>query len=138
MHPTRPDDYSPIPEIELPDTPVYRLVGFDAGADFFDVTPDDALSQIFDRGRSPLTIDEGIAVLLHAPDVLAADRLLAARLAARRPPRPGALAERRQAEARLVLGRRAALVARRRLMPRADRLRRRGAYGARPGRCARP
>jgi hypothetical protein len=88
MHPTSPDDYSPIPEIELPDTPAYRLVDFDAGAGFFDVTPDDALLQILARGRSPLTIDEGMAVLLHSPDVLAesAFSLLGSRRGDRRVP----------------------------------------------------
>jgi Family of unknown function (DUF5701) len=87
MHPTSPDDYSPIPEIELPDTPAYRLVDFDAGAGFFNVT-DDALLQILARGRSPLTIDEGIAVLLHSPDVLAesAFSLLGSRRGDRRVP----------------------------------------------------
>ena len=88
MHPTSPDDYLPISEIELPDTPAYRLVDVDGGAGFFDVTPDDALLQILGRGRSPLTIDEGIAVLLHSPDVLAdsAFSLLGSRRGDRRVP----------------------------------------------------
>lgn len=54
----------------MPDAPAYRLVGFDPGAEYFDVPPDDAPSQILARGRSPLTIEEGIAVLLQQPDVL--------------------------------------------------------------------
>jgi hypothetical protein len=70
MDPTPPADYTPIAEIEVPDAPAYRLVGFDAGAEFFHVPPDDALSQLLARGRSPLTIEEGLAVLLQQPDVL--------------------------------------------------------------------
>ena len=60
MDPTAPSDYEPIAEIEVPDAPAYRLVDFDAGAEFFEVSPDDALPQILARGRSPLTIEEGI------------------------------------------------------------------------------
>ena len=63
MEPTSPADYVPIAAIEIPDAPAYVLAGVDLGAEFFDVTPDDALSQILERGRSPLTIEEGVAVL---------------------------------------------------------------------------
>jgi Family of unknown function (DUF5701) len=70
MHPAKPGEFEPIAEVELPDSPAYRLEDVDAGAEFFDVTPDDALTLILERGRSPLTIDEGIAVLLHLPGVL--------------------------------------------------------------------
>ena len=70
MDPTTPADYRPIAEIDIPDTPSYVLRGVDFGAEFFDVTPDDALAVILGRGRSPLTIAEGIAVLAHEPDVL--------------------------------------------------------------------
>jgi Family of unknown function (DUF5701) len=34
------------------------------------VTPDDALPRIAAAGRSPLTIEEGIAVLTHHPGIL--------------------------------------------------------------------
>ena len=70
MDPTAPEDYAPIAGLEIPETAVYRLVDFDAGAEFFDVPPDDALPQILARGRSPLTIEEGIAVLVADPNVL--------------------------------------------------------------------
>lgn len=87
MHPASPEEFTPIAEVELPAAP-YRLVDVDVGAEFFDVTPDDALPQILERGRSPLTIDEGIAVLLHSPDVLAesAFSLLGSRRGDRRVP----------------------------------------------------
>jgi hypothetical protein len=70
MDPTAPEDYVPIGEIELPDAPSYVIHDVDLGAEFFDVTPDDALGVILGRGRSPLTIEEGIAVLTAIPDAL--------------------------------------------------------------------
>jgi len=70
MDPTTPADYAPIAEIEIPDAPSYVLRDVDLGAEFFDVMPDDALPLILAQGRSPLTIDEGVAVLTQLPDVL--------------------------------------------------------------------
>ena len=88
MHPVSPHEFLPIGEIELPDAPTYRLLGVDTGAEFLDVTPEDALPRIFERGRSPLTIDEGIAVVLHSPGVLqeTAFSLLGSRRGDRRVP----------------------------------------------------
>jgi len=34
------------------------------------VTPDDALESIISKGRSPLTIDEGLALVTQYPEVL--------------------------------------------------------------------
>jgi hypothetical protein len=70
MNPTIPEEYGLIPEVALPDAASYRVIDFDAGAGFFSVTPEVALPQILARGRSPLTIEEGIAVLLSSPEVL--------------------------------------------------------------------
>jgi Family of unknown function (DUF5701) len=70
MNPTTPADYAPIAEIEIPDATSYVLREVDLGSEFFDVAPDDALPRILERGRSPLTIEEGIAVLAHSPDAL--------------------------------------------------------------------
>jgi hypothetical protein len=111
MEPTRPSEYTTIAEIEVPNAPEYVLVDFDPGVEFFDVTPDDALPQILGRGRSPLTIDEGIAVLTQFPHVLEETAFSLARIPARRPACTRALDQRRQASPGLVLGRSAALVA---------------------------
>jgi Family of unknown function (DUF5701) len=89
MNPTTPEAYGLIPEVELPDAASYRVIDFDAGAEFFSVTPEAALPQILARGRSPLTIEEGIAVLLSNPEVLAAQNafsLLGSRRGDRRVP----------------------------------------------------
>lgn len=70
MTPTAPEDYATIADVEIPDAAAYRLVGFDAGADLCGIPPEEALPRILGRGRSPLTIEEGIAVLTQHPDVL--------------------------------------------------------------------
>jgi hypothetical protein len=61
--------FVPIDGIEIPARP-YVLTGVDTGRAFLNVTPDDALRAILAAGRSPLTIEEGIALLVQQPDVL--------------------------------------------------------------------
>ena len=89
MDPTTPADYVPIPDLHIPDAASYTLHDVDLGAEFFDVTPDDALPEIVLRGRSPLTIEEGLAVVMQFPDVLATQNafsLLGSRRGDRRVP----------------------------------------------------
>ena len=64
------EEFVPIPGLDIPAGPAYLLVGVETGRDICDVTPTDALRHILSRDRSPLTIDEGIAVLTQVPDVL--------------------------------------------------------------------
>ncbi len=61
--------FEPIAELEVPGDP-YLLEGFDSGAEFLDVTPEVALPAILAAGRSPLTIAEGLAILLADPEIL--------------------------------------------------------------------
>jgi hypothetical protein len=89
MDPTTPADYKPIVEVDIPAAASYTLRDVGLGAEFFDVTPDDALAEILARGRSPLTIEEGLAVLGQFPDVLATQNafsLLGSRRGDRRVP----------------------------------------------------
>ena len=89
MDPTTPADYAPIGELDIPDAASYTLCDVDLGAEFFDVRPDDALPEILSRGRTPLTIEEGLAVLRQFPDVLTAQNafsLLGSRRGDRRVP----------------------------------------------------
>lgn len=89
MHPTAPADYRPIPEVAIPDAASYELEGFDAGSDLLGVTPDEALPRILAQGRSPLTIEEGIAVLARFPGLLETENafsLLGSRRGDRRVP----------------------------------------------------
>jgi len=61
--------FIPIEGVELPEGPAYRLV--DVDTDARNVTPDDALASIRAAGRSPLTLEEGIAVVTRHPETIA-------------------------------------------------------------------
>jgi len=79
--------FVPIEGIELPAGPAYRLLDVDTGHEYRNVTPDDALVAIRAAGRSPLTIEEGIAVVTHHPETIAPNdgwSLLASRCGDRR------------------------------------------------------
>ncbi len=58
-------------DVEVPAATAYLLTDIDTGQDTLDVPPDDALPAILAAGRQPLTLDEGIAVVTHNPDLLA-------------------------------------------------------------------
>jgi hypothetical protein len=62
--------YRPIEGVEVPDAAAYLLVDVDPGRDRQGVTPDDALPGIRASGRTPPTIDEGIALVTQFPDLL--------------------------------------------------------------------
>jgi hypothetical protein len=70
MQPVAPDDFQPITSLRVPRSVVYLLIDFDRGDRFRNVRPEDALRQITANRRSPLTIEEGVAVLTHYPDWL--------------------------------------------------------------------
>ena len=64
------DRFQPIDGIAVPAGPAYLAVELDTGRDTLDVTPDDALELIARQHRSPLTLDEGIALVTHRPELL--------------------------------------------------------------------
>jgi hypothetical protein len=67
-----PDDlarFRPLPELDVPATP-YLLLDVDPGPDTFDLPPSEALPRITAARRSPLTIAEGVSVLVSDPGVL--------------------------------------------------------------------
>ena len=66
------DGYRPIDGVEVPDADAYLLVDVSTGPETLDVTPADALPRVTAAGRTPLTIDEGVALMTQHPDVLAA------------------------------------------------------------------
>ncbi|MUM15701.1 hypothetical protein FZI91_09685 [Mycobacterium sp. CBMA271] len=65
------DVYRPI--LDVP-AAVYLLIDIDTGSEFCNVTPEAALAAITARGRTPLTIDEGIALVTARPDMLRKNR----------------------------------------------------------------
>lgn len=88
-----PDDelgeYAPIPGLQIPDAPVYLLTDIDTGTEFTNITPESALATITGRGRTPLTIAEGIALVTQRPDMLRKNRcfsLLASRRSGQKVP----------------------------------------------------
>jgi Family of unknown function (DUF5701) len=71
---TAPEDlatYEPIESVRLPSAQAYLAVDVDLGASSRNVRPEDALRDILAAGRSPLTLDEGIALVLQQPEVIA-------------------------------------------------------------------
>lgn len=65
--------YRPLPELNVPAVP-YLLVDVERGEEFCDIRPGDAVTEIVGRGRSPLTIAEGIVLHLVRPDLLQKNR----------------------------------------------------------------
>src|SRR5690625_549315 len=56
--------------LDLPDPRAYLLLDVERGEEFCGVAPRDALAEISRRGRSPLTIEEGISLIRVAPPML--------------------------------------------------------------------
>jgi hypothetical protein len=66
--------YRPIEQVVLPHGTAYLLLDVDRGEEFLGVRPEEALPVVLGRGRTPLTIEEGIAVVTHAPQLLEKNR----------------------------------------------------------------
>jgi len=68
-----PDDlarFRPLPDLELPSAVAYLVTDVDTGPDSLNLPPDDAMPKILAGGRSPLTLDEGLALVSHHADLL--------------------------------------------------------------------
>ncbi|MDG9726791.1 MULTISPECIES: DUF5701 family protein [unclassified Streptomyces] len=59
-----------VKETGLSDQRAYLLLDVERGEEFCGVVPNDAIDAITTRGRSPLTIEEGIAMITHFPEIL--------------------------------------------------------------------
>ena len=64
------DRFVPIDGIEIPAGPSYLVEDVDTGHEFKNVAPNDALDVMLERGRSPLTVEEGIALVAQHPEIL--------------------------------------------------------------------
>lgn len=60
-------EFAPIAGVEIPDSPLYVLADPQRGDDMRNWSPDEALPEIAARGRTPLTVSEGICWLLAEP-----------------------------------------------------------------------
>lgn len=70
LYPREPGDFKPIDGVRIPSGKAYLMVDIDRGKETINITPDDALKMIQKENRSPLTIDEGVAIMTHYPDFL--------------------------------------------------------------------
>ncbi|MEU7133582.1 DUF5701 family protein [Streptomyces sp. NPDC046261] len=61
-------------ELALPDGEAYVAFDVDRGEEFCAVVPLDALAAVAERGRTPLTMEEGIAFLTQFPRALAKNK----------------------------------------------------------------
>lgn len=61
--------FRPLPELDVPCTP-YLLLDVDTGAETVGLPPLEAQERIVATGRTPLTLAEGLAVLVCAPGIL--------------------------------------------------------------------
>jgi hypothetical protein len=70
MYPVDSASFKPIEGLQIPNGMAYLLVDIDTGKGILNIKPDDALKIIQSENRSPLTIDEGVAVITHHPEIL--------------------------------------------------------------------
>ncbi|MGI8948289.1 MAG: DUF5701 family protein [Ornithinimicrobium sp.] len=66
--------YQPLDMLDVPSASAYLLVDVHRGEEFCGVAPEQALPVITARGRTPLTIEEGVALVTHAPQLLEKNR----------------------------------------------------------------
>ena len=68
------EEFATVPGVELPVAPLYLVHGIDRGDDLRDQSPEEALKVLESRGRSPLTLHEGISWLLQQPEAIEPNR----------------------------------------------------------------
>jgi hypothetical protein len=67
------DRFTPIAGLAIPASP-YVLEDVERGDEYLNWSPDEALAAIRERGRTPLTVVEGVALLMQRPDLLEPNR----------------------------------------------------------------
>lgn len=70
MYPREPNQFKLIEGVTLPHSPAYLLLDIDRGQETLNIIPGEALLLLTNKQRSPLTIEEGIALVTHFPDFL--------------------------------------------------------------------
>jgi hypothetical protein len=68
------DDFSSLETVTVPDAPLYLVSDVARGDDMLNWSPEEAMAGLAERGRTPLTISEGIAWLLQDPARLEPNR----------------------------------------------------------------
>ena len=70
LHPHVPGDFRVIETVPIPSGMAYLMVDVDRGRDSIDIPPVEAMKRIKRVNRSPLTIDEGVAIITQYPEFL--------------------------------------------------------------------
>lgn len=70
LRPLTSKAFAPTTEVTIPTSSVYLLVDIDRGKETLNVRPNEAIVSIKHAGRSPLTLDEGIAIVTQYPEFL--------------------------------------------------------------------
>lgn len=83
-------EFVPTDDISVPDAPLYLLGDVSRDDDMLDWTPTDAHTELAARGRTPLTVSEGISWLLQRPDLLEPGKCFMC-IGSRKPKRGGGL-----------------------------------------------
>ncbi|CAN5803901.1 DUF5701 family protein [soil metagenome] len=81
--------FAPTPDTPIPAGGAYLLVDIDRGRETLNIPPAEAIKTLQQEQRSPLTIEEGIAILTHHPEFLVMNNcfsLLGSRCGDRRVP----------------------------------------------------
>jgi hypothetical protein len=74
LHPKASEDFKPVADLDLPRGEAYLLFDVDRGDDTLNKTPLESLPLLAAGDRSPLTVEEGVAILTHVPDFLQPNR----------------------------------------------------------------
>jgi hypothetical protein len=70
LRPHKSSDFHTTADVKVPADSIYLLVGIDRGKKSRNLEPKKALKLIKKAKRSPLTIDEGVAIVTHFPGFL--------------------------------------------------------------------
>lgn len=62
--------FKPIEGVKIPNGKAYLAVDIETGKTSLGKTPDEATKKIKSEDRSPLTLDEGVALITHHPEIL--------------------------------------------------------------------
>jgi hypothetical protein len=70
MTPLTPQAFDVIDDVCIPRGELYLLIDVDTGRNFLNVSPEEALLAMRKSGRTPLTLEEGVALTAQCPQLL--------------------------------------------------------------------
>lgn len=70
MTPKKPEDFTDIDSLAIPDAELYTLWDVDTGISMLNISPSASVDMLASRGRTPLTMHEGVLCALAIPEIL--------------------------------------------------------------------